>query len=91
MYNLAQSGYTSEEVRRLLCQSRTVSYGFDILDKNESTIGAAHSSDCKIFNNIEASIPRSASLTLVESGDIDYASDRIRPYMILKTDTGKLT
>lgn len=91
MYDLAQNGYTSEEVRRLLMQSRTVSYGFDILDKNESTIGTAHSSDCKIFNNIDASIARSASLTLVESGDIDFASDRIRPYMILKTKTGKLT
>ena len=66
-------------------------YGFDILDKNEVTIGAAHSSDCKIFNNTDASIQSSASLTLVESGDIDFASDRLRPYMTLHTDTGLLT
>ena len=91
MYDLAQGGYTSEEVARLLRQSRTVTYGFDILDKNEVTIGAAHSSDCKIFNNTDASIQRSASLTLVESGDIDFASDRLRPYMTLHTDTGLLT
>ena len=91
MYKLAQGGFTSEEVARLLRQSRTVTYGFDILDKNEVTIGAAHSSDCKIFNNIDASIQRSASLTLVESGDIDFASDRLRPYMMLHTDKGMLT
>lgn len=91
MYDLAQGGYTSEEVARLFRQSRTVTYGFDILDKNEVTIGAAHSSDCKIFNNTDASIQRSASLTLVESGDIDFASDRLRPYMTLHTDTGLLT
>lgn len=91
MYDLAQGSYTSEEVARLLRQSRTVTYGFDILDKNEVTIGAAHSSDCKIFNNIDASIQRSASLTLVESGDIDFTSDRIRPYMNLHTDKEILT
>ena len=91
MYDLAQGGYTSEEVERLLRQSRTVTYGFDILDKNERTIGAAHSSDCRIFNNIDASIQRSASLTLVESGDIDFTSDRIRPYMTLHTEKGLLT
>lgn len=91
MYDLAQGGYTSDEVARLLRQSRTVTYGFDILDKNERTIGSAHSSDCKIFNNIDANIQRSASLTLVESDDIDFISDRIRPYMVLHTDRGKLT
>lgn len=90
MYDLAQGGYTSDEVARLLRQSRTVTYGFDILDKEERTIGSAHSSDCKIFNNTEASIQRSASLTLVESGDIDFISDRIRPYMTLHTEKGKL-
>lgn len=90
MYSLAQDGYTSEDVRALLTQSRTVSFGFDILDKNDRAIGEIHSPDCKIFNNSEATIQRSASLTIIEDKEIDYASDRLRPYMRLKTQTGAL-
>ncbi len=90
MYSLAQNGYTWDEVREMLSQSRTVSYGFDILDKNDRAIGEAHSPDCKIFNNIDANIQRSASLTLIEEKDIDFASDRLRPYMRLHTDKGPL-
>ena len=91
MYSLAQSGYTWDEVRDILSKSRTVSYGFDILDKNDRAIGEAHSPDCKIFNNVEANIQRSASLTLIEADDIDFASDRIRPYMKVQTERGVLT
>ena len=90
MYSLAQNGYTWDEVRKMLSQSRTVSYGFDILDKNDRTIGEAHSPDCKISNNTEANIQRSASLTLIEEKDIDFTSDRLRPYMKLMTERGAL-
>ena len=90
MYSLAQNGYTWDEVRKLLSQSRTVSYGFDILDKNDRAIGEAHSPDCKIYHNDDADIQRSASLTLIEENDIDFASDRIRPSMKLKTERGNL-
>lgn len=91
MYSLEQNGYTWDEVRSLLAQSRTVSYGFDILDKYDRAIGEAHSPDCRIYSNTEANIQRSASLTLIEENDIDFASDRIRPYMKLKTEKGVLT
>lgn len=91
MYSLAQNGYTWDEVRGLLSQSRTVSYGFDLLDKNDMTIGEIHSPDCKIYNNTEANIQRSASLTMIEDKDIDFTSDRLRPYMKLKTERGNLT
>jgi hypothetical protein len=90
MYSLAQNGYTWDEVRRLLSQSRTVSYGFDLLDKNDRAIGEIHSPDCKIYNNIEANIQRSASLSMVEEKDIDFTSDRLRPYMRLYTERGSL-
>ena len=52
MYSLAQNGYTWAQVLNLLQTSRTVTYGFDILDKNDTAIGEVHSPDCKIFNNI---------------------------------------
>ena len=90
MYSLAQNGYTWDEARALLSRSRTVSYGFDILDKNDIAIGEVHSPDCQIFSNIEAEIQRSASLTIVEDKEIDFASDRLRPYMRVETDRGRL-
>ena len=90
MYSLAQNGYTWDEVLALLKTSRTVTYGFDILDKNDVAIGEVHSPDCKIFNNIDATIQRSCSLTIIEDKEIDFASERLRPYMKLKTETGML-
>lgn len=90
MYSLAQNGYTWDEVKKLLSQSRTVSYGFDILDKNDRTIGEVHSPDCKIYNNIDAAVQRSASLTIIEDKDIDFTSDRLRPYMRFKSPKGPL-
>lgn len=90
MYSLAQNGYTWDEVLALLKMSRTVTYGFDILDKNDVAIGEVHSPDCKIFNNIDAAIQRSCSLTIIEDKEIDFASERLRPYMKLKTETGML-
>ena len=90
MYSLAQNGYTWDEVKQILSHTRTVSYGFDVLDKNDRAIGGAHSHDCQIFNNIDAGIQRSASLTLIEENDIDFASDRLRPYMRVITDKGPL-
>ena len=90
MYSLAQNGYTWAQVLDLLQKSRTVTYGFDILDKNDTAIGEVHSPDCKIFNNIDAKIQRSCSLTIIEDREIDFSSERLRPYMKLQSHTGIL-
>ena len=50
MYSLAQNGYTWDEVRRLLGQSRTVSYGFDILDKNDRGIAGFTTTRTQRYN-----------------------------------------
>lgn len=84
MYNLEQSGYTEAQVQAALRTHRTVSYGYDLLDKNDTTIGQIQVSSCRIYNNSEASIQRSIRLETQNDKDIDYASDRIRPYMKLK-------
>lgn len=91
MYSLAQNGYTWDQVLAILKQPRTVTYGFDILDKDDNAIGEVHSPDCKIFNNINADIQRSCTLTIMEDKDIDFTSERLRPYMKVKTASGMLT
>lgn len=84
MYNLEQAGYTAAQVQTALRTHRTVAYGYDLLDKNDTTIGQIQVSSCRIYNNSEASIQRSIRLETQNDKDIDYASDRIRPYMKLK-------
>ena len=90
MYNLAQAGFTSDEVRKILSNNRSVSYGYDLLDKNENTIGSVHAFDCTISNNADAKIQRVASMQIMEAKDIDFIYDRIRPYMQVEADRRKL-
>lgn len=84
MYSLEQAGYTEAAVLTGLKNSRTVSYGFELLDKLDKTIGSIKGDDCRIYHDSEAAIQRSISLTTNNDKEIDYSSDRIRPYMRLK-------
>lgn len=84
MYNLEQAGFTDAQVKAALRTNRTVSYGFELLDKTDLSIGEIQVSSCRIYNNSEATIQRSIQLATQNDSDIDYASDRIRPYMRLK-------
>lgn len=84
MYSLAQAGYTEAEVLATLKDSRTVSYGYELLDKNDQTIGEIQASEARIYNNSEASIQRSIQLNTNNDKEIDYSVDRLRPYMKLK-------
>ena len=48
MYNLEQAGFTDAQVKAALRTNRTVSYGFELLDKNDSSIGEIQVSSCRI-------------------------------------------
>ena len=84
MYSLAQGGYTESQVLDVLKNSRTISYGYELLDVNDNTIGEIEASDAKVYHNSEASIQRSIQLTTNNDKEINYSSDRIRPYMRVK-------
>ena len=90
MYNLAQSGFTSEEVKKILSGNRVISYGYELLDKNETSIGSVHAYECHISNNSDAKIQRVASMQIMETKDIDFVYDRIRPYMQVEAKGEKL-
>lgn len=90
MIKLARDGYSDEDIKAVLHGkqgSRSVSFRYELLDKNN--IFKAHlynvlegsSIDYGVFNEIK----RTAKFTLQEQPalNIDYMSDRIRPYMIL--------
>ena len=91
MYSLAQAGYTQSAVLDALKNNRTIGYGYELLDKNDNTIGEIQAADARIYHNSEASIQRSMQLTTANDSEIDYATDRIRPYMVLKIGSDRLT
>ena len=91
MYNLAQAGFTEAQVMAALRTNRTISYGYELLDKQDNTIGEIQVSSCRIYNNSEANIQRTIQLATQNDSAIDYASDRIRPYMKLKMGDTFLT
>lgn len=84
MYSLAQAGYTESEVLTALKNNRTILFGYELLDSSDNTIGEIEASDARIYHNSEASIQRSIQVTTSNDKEIDYSTDKIRPYMKLK-------
>ncbi|MGE7864524.1 discoidin domain-containing protein [Bacillus mobilis] len=89
MIGLARNGYTDTEVRQALHGargSRSVSFRYELLDKDNNFKANLYnvvsvSIDYGMFNDIK----RTASFDIRELAavNIDYYSDRIRPYMVL--------
>lgn len=80
MDSLAQNGSSHEQVKNILLDNRVVTFEFDLLDKNEHSIGtvtASGSIDC----DTSAQIVRGARFTIKESKDINYIDERLRPKM----------
>ena len=87
MYNLAFGSHSAEEMLDILTKDRTVWYEFDLLDKDDAPLGKI-TAEGSIDYNSQTGIQRCASLTIKEEKDIDFLSERIRPSMCLKTNTG---
>lgn len=87
MYSLAFGDHTADEMQDLLTKDRTIWYEFDLLDKDDSPLGKITATG-SIDNNATVGIQRCASLSIVEERDIDFLSERVRPTMCMKTDSG---
>ena len=83
MYSLEHIGYTEKQILKQLRGNRTVSYRYELLDKNERPIGDVTASGSISFDS-SAAIKRVADLVIREHKEVDYLSDRIKPYMRLK-------
>lgn len=88
MYSLETENYSEREVLKALRSHRTVSYRYELLDKNDRPIGDVTASGSISFDSNSA-IKRVASLSITEGKEVDYLSDRIKPYMRLKV-AGKM-
>lgn len=87
MNSLANSFYTAKEMERLLRDNRKIGFRYELQDKNEKPIGTVSASGYIDFNSA-AEIKRVASLKIREAKDINYLTDRVKPYMQVYTEKG---
>lgn len=90
MQSLAVDGYTEEQVEKALLGSREIGFEYELLDMHDRYLGKLEC-DCMMTHDSTAAIKRSASFGIRESiaKDVDFLSDRIRPYIRLKMPDGK--
>ena len=67
---------------------RTIDFRYDLLNADNEAIGDITDlvRDCTIDYNSLADIQRTARIRITDSSDIDYAIDRIKPWVILESD-----
>ena len=89
MQSLEAEGYSEAEIRSFLLDNRKIGFEYELLDKNDRYLGEI-CCDCRMTHQAEAAIKRSASFTVHEklAKEIDFLSDRIRPYICLYLPDG---
>ena len=87
MNSLENSLYTAAQMERLLKGNRKIGFRYELQDRNEKPIGTVTASGYIDFN-AASEIKRVASLDIKESKDIDFLTDRIKPYMQIYTPKG---
>ena len=86
MQNLAVNGYTRAEVIAALHNGRRhISFRYDLLDSNEQKIKALTTVEsASISMSAFADIKRTAKFNILDDNSINFASDRIQPFIRLK-------
>lgn len=93
MEPLATGEYTQDQIIAALHMSgasREVSYRYELLDKNDALLGELNECTGSVSNNAMAEIKRTASFVVRRdiAKDIDWHSERIKPYYRLKMPGG---
>lgn len=88
MQPLAKNGYTREEVLRALRAkdgTRELAFRYDLLDRNNAYLRAlTNVTDGSVSQSYLSDIKRTARFTMIGDGGINFASDRIIPWVRLK-------
>lgn len=87
MNSLENSFYTAAQMERLLKGNRKIGFRYELQDKNDKPIGKVTASGYIDFNSA-AEIKRVASFRIKEAKDIDFLTDRVKPYMQIYTERG---
>ncbi|MDF2609042.1 MAG: hypothetical protein K0R92_516 [Lachnospiraceae bacterium] len=86
MYELAASGLSAQQVIKALQSNREIKYEYDLLNKEDKKIGALSEVEGSYSFNSEAVIKGTGRFILNEKEykNIDFLSERIKPYYCLK-------
>lgn len=86
MQQLAQNGYTDQDVRTALQKPvREWSFRYELLDVDNTKLRELNNvTSCSIDYNSLADIKRTAKFLIDDKEDIDFLSNRIKPYIRLK-------
>jgi hypothetical protein len=89
MQSLTRNGYTSSEVKNALQASPTFKFRYDLLDVDNQYIRTLDGVEYgEIRYNALAQIKRTAQFRLKNDNGIDFLSDRIQPWVLLKMPDG---
>lgn len=84
MLELAQNGYTAEEVLDVLRSgsgSRTISFRYELLDEDNAKLSDLDNVlSGSVSYNYLADINRTAKFTILDDGTINYLNQRIKPW-----------
>lgn len=86
MQSLARNGYTAEQVQKALhSDNRHLSFRYELLDNKNRVkkIPLDTVISASVANNALAQIKRTARFVLKDDPDINYLTDRIKPYVRL--------
>lgn len=85
MQNLARDGYTESEVKEALHAAvRKLSFEYDLLDQNNNFLKQlVNVQTASVSQEALNRIKRTARFTIVDDGEIDFLTDRIKPYVCL--------
>lgn len=86
MQNLAVNGYSEEYIKKILHSNREIKFEFELLDKEDRKIGDINDIDGSYSFDSEAEVKGTGRFTLNERDykDINFLSERIKPYFCLK-------
>lgn len=87
MLSLANGNYSHEDIRQRLLDSREIAFKYELLDKDERTLGMLNA-EGSISVDAESQIKRVGRFTVKEESDVDvdFLNKRIRPSMGIKVD-----
>ncbi|MGF9909414.1 hypothetical protein [Brevibacillus porteri] len=93
MQSLARNGYTAEQVIKALhAPQRTTRFRYELLDKNNQLKAQLLCvQSAKVAYNALAQIKRTASFSMIDDNTIDFLSDRVKPYVLLRMPDGGWT
>lgn len=93
MLALSRNGYTADQVKTALhSANRTMHFRYELLNaQNQFKAHLTNVLSGRVSNNALAQIKRTATFSIQDDGSINFLTDRIKPYALLKMADGGWT